>query len=469
MAILAFWLAFIWLFAVVSCNREYACPAVVISTGFLISGLCALYNEAAHGVTVSFQAQVYIGTTCLLMVLVCVLVQNLQTRRRANTRSVSGASISTVVMPRWLLAAGVAFSLLTLFLYWHDMANAVHAYSSDWQEGIQSYRMSGYYSGDFDGLGVSSLTSLCYHLETAITYVFAYVMLNNFVLRKNRRGDEWLLLPAAVYAGCHLLAGERFQLLQVFLNIAVMWLILYAKAHPRKGLSLGALVKIMIVLALVGLTFYVLGSFVGRNITSGPLDYITGYFGYSYACFGMWLDSPTFVRTDIFAPETLISIYRNLSQITGDESLVYTLHFDFRVSNGVSLGNLYSACKTWISDYGVVGMYVIACLYALLASGVFRTTGRRTDKCISLATIVYSFFGFALFDLPLSDNLSTTLLASSTIPIFIVMYVLVVLIDDFNKKTTVLSGGDTHSDSAAIPKRRMAIATSRATKVGGTS
>ena len=114
-------------------------------------------------------------------------------------------------------------------------------------------------------------------------------------------------------------------------------------------------------------------------------------------------------------------------------------------------------------------MYVITILYALLASGVFRTTGRRTDKCISLATIVYSFFGFALFDLPLSDNLSTTLLASRTSPTFIVMYVLVVLIDDFNKKTTVLSGGDTHSDSAAIPKRRMAIATSHATKVGGTS
>jgi hypothetical protein len=96
----------------------------------------------------------------------------------------------------------------------------------------------------------------------------------------------------------------------------------------------------------------------------------------------------------------------------------------------------------------------MACLYALLASGVFRTAGKQTHKCISLATIVYSFFGFALFDLPLGDNLSTTLLASSTIPIFIVMYVLVILIDDFNKKTTVSSGEDTHSDSAAILKCR---------------
>jgi oligosaccharide repeat unit polymerase len=469
MAILAFFLACIWLFAVVSCNREYACPAVIISTGFLISGLCALYNEAAHGVTVSSLAQVYIGTTCLLMVLICTLVQNLQTRRRANMRITGGASISTVVMPRWLLVVGAVFSLLTLFLYWRDMANAVHTYSSDWQEGIRSYRMSGYSSGDFDGLGVSSLTSLCYHLETAITYVFAYVMLNNFVLRKSGRGDVWLLVPAVVYAGCHLLAGERFQLLQVFLNIAVMWLILYAKVHPRRGLSLGTLAKIVIVLVLVGLTFYALGSFVGRNITSGPLDYIAGYFGYSYACFGMWLESPTFVRTDIFAPETLAPIYRTLSQMTGDTSLVCTLHFDFRVSNGVSLGNLYSACKSWISDYGVAGMYGVTFLYALLISGIFHMTSRRMHRCISLATIVYSFFGFALFDLPLSDNLSTTLLASSTVPKFIVMYVLVVLIDDFNKKVAVSSGGDTRSGVAAVPNRRTVLTTSCVTNTGGTS
>ena len=192
----------------------------------------------------------------------------------------------------------------------------------------------------------------------------------------------------------------------------------------KNGTLLGKnLIKIAIIMLIVLYLFSFTRTLVGRTSKDNFIDYISRYFGGSIQLFDMYLENPT-PKSNIWGKETFFGINKFLSQI-GVINANYTLHLEFRSSNGVSLGNVYTSFRRMIQDFGVSGLIILNFLFGIIMTCYYNfiKNSKSIDK-ISLKYIFYFMILHSVVLTPFSDFFFSTILSINYLNIAFYMIII---------------------------------------------
>lgn len=406
---------------------DYFSPEAIVPLMFLLCSCAAIYNYALHGTTVSFAA------ACLLLFMTLILCASACFSRLvvSNTSHFKDWQPDgrTITVPSWLVALVIVFCLFAAVIYYRELVRSMASLglSGDWNQRMNSYRFATSLKEMGDGEGVSGFANLLYKTMTALAFLFAYLGINNLLYDKRPRYIV-LFVPAAIFSVCVLFTGGRMGLIRLLLGCAAIgWVLFNARSRWTYHLKMSTILKALLLIILASVLFWAAGSAVGRQIKTGPLDYITGYIGYSIVLFSEFLQDPGTSASTLWGSETFVGIYNFIGSHFGISNFVYTYHMQWRYIGDLSLGNVYTAYRYWLHDFGAVGMFFMAAFYGMFYGAFYakaRSYRNPKHRLINYPLLMWSYFAYGVFMIPIKDCLLATELVVTTPFVLLTMYVL---------------------------------------------
>lgn len=360
--------------------------------------------------------------------------------------------LTYIDLPRYFVITCQAISIVTLALHARDTLSSfsVLGVSGDWNESMNAYRGEMAFRGDVEGAGTSGLSNALFKILTPIAFVLMYVYINNLFVSKRNAKAWYLILPAGVYLACELLTGVRLGAIRmVCAAIVVAWVLWAQTSGWRKRLKLAAFVKGAVLVVAACVLFWVAAWLVGRQVELGIIDYICSYIGYSFISFDLFLND-VHAQSAVFGQETFRAIYDSLGRMFGDSFISQTGGNEFRVLDGISLGNVYTIFRTWYSDFGLWGMLTVSAICGIAFTVLYERARLKDPKwSIRFSLVGYSYFAAGFFAMPLVSLLSQTALQFTAPFELVLIYLLIRVIDGIGDEKPLLNSGVKRTHPAA--------------------
>lgn len=421
--------------ALVMTGSDYFNPAVVVPLVFLLCSFAALYNFCFHETEVSLDAACVLLLTTAILSISSFCAYRLVVGKDAPSRNWT-PTVRVLEIPSWLLLVAIAFCIVATVIYYRDLMRSMSAlgFSGDWNQMMQSYRFATSFREIEEGEGVSGIANMLYKVMTAFAFFFAYAGINNLILdRGHRMRHLALFLPAMTLCVCIVFTGGRMGLIRLALGCALIaWVIFNSMTKWSHRLKISAVLKAAALIIIASVAFWAIGSAVGRQITTGPLDYITSYIGYSMVLFSDFLSDLGSSVNNLFGLETLVGIYNFIGTHFGIDEFVYTYHMEWRYFGNLSLGNVYTAYRYWLHDFGFAGMFAMALFYGLFYGVCYakvRCYRNKFRRTINYPLLMVSYLYYGVFLIPIKDCLLATELVVTTPFVLVAMYLLGRLVD----------------------------------------
>ncbi|MBQ8627659.1 MAG: oligosaccharide repeat unit polymerase [Agathobacter sp.] len=245
-----------------------------------------------------------------------------------------------------------------------------------------------------DEAGASGLERLLYRALMILFYVFAYIVVRNKALAKEKLSAQIkYMIPMVCFLVASFFNGNRLGLLKCFLAIYVAVL---AFTYQSRNFTKKDIWKIMRYVVMVGvvivIVFYLLRVITKVNTTTADrtfLDYITYYIGSPVYLFSKYLDNPL----QVHAPNTLFGE-------TTFTALLQELGFSPEYQNNVLYvggesyfaGNAMSWFQEPLNDYGIIGMYIFTFIvYWVFAHMLYKGILKKRSE-IAMICMMYFYF-----------------------------------------------------------------------------
>lgn len=389
---------------------DWLAPASIVTLSFLFSVACAACNVQLWGIDLSLQTTATIFGGVLLFGFFCLIFRSITPR--GGARSLHGVPDAPVLAIR--LSTGCQVALLVFFLfatavyYWQMRSSfaSLGVIGQDWNDMMSTYRTA---SSDTDLSGLTNIPTwvvYTYNTMHALAFVVLYVVINNFFSRERKRHSDGLLIACcAVYLVSTILRAGRLPVLENVFAVVLMAWIIWHRIHGWKStIHLGYVIAIIAAAIGVLALFSALRWLVGRTNDADFFTYITGYTGGSIQLFDLYLKNPV-PSNGIFGQETFRGIVSALGRHF-DSGLTFSWQLEFRYSNGIMLGNVYTAFRYWIYDFGYLGWFIMLALYAFIYSSLHKHV--KTHNPVGrfdAALVVYAYIFSGLVMLPIQDVL----------------------------------------------------------------
>ncbi len=248
-------------------------------------------------------------------------------------------------------------------------------------------------------------------LIAAILYSSLFVAFSNLLytakpvsmLVKLKQNWHYFVIALLCFPSFVLSTG-REKLVDLFLFVVVLGSILYQKNNK---FNTKCLKKIFLSIMVAGALFIILFS-VFRSIRGGagislgdPVDRFVSYMGISMPAFSYFIDNQTLLETPYIGGNSLLGIYRNLSQL-GWALPKPPFFLDFvplDLDGRYFTTNVYTTMYRYIIDYGYIGNYLLMSIL-----GIFYTAFYNYVRFCAKSLWILVFY------------------ASLMMPLFLVMY-----------------------------------------------
>lgn len=389
-------------------------PAFLACFAFVVSCIAAIYDCYAWDTGISLTT-IFV----ILFGLVCFVVPASFFGSRNCDREARVKTGKAITVPKACTAVVLVFGVVASIMYVRSILSVANVVNGDWSATMQDYRQQVSY-GDSDEIALPSYVNYSFKLLMAFAYAYIFVFVNNLVVEKKVR-LQYLLVPI-LYCGTSLTQASRGQIIIfLFAGIVMYWILCSRYGNRRLRVPFSAVVWIVIAL-IAGLALFTMaGMLVGRTTVKTPLDSLACYVGGSIIGLDMFLSDPGSATspTNIFGAETFRGIYAFLSGTFGVPEWSYSFQMEYRFINGVNIGNLYTAFRYYIHDFGYVGMALLSIAQGIYYGVFYRIlVGKKDFKSeISLGalSIIYSYLAIAVVYLPLADYLFHQYLNPTTI------------------------------------------------------
>ena len=204
------------------------------------------------------------------------------------------------------------------------------------------------------------------------------------------------LLPVLLHLCNGFLVSDRLQMLQILVGGIVIYFLIWSYHTGKAYISIKT-IGILAIAACGGLVlFYLSASLVGRINTKGLLEYITFYCGCSIECLNQFFKHPP-AASEIFGKETFYNLnlkLYNLGLLNLDK--FYPIHLEFRYYGDVMVGNIYTAYRRWIYDFGYIGAMILQGVMAGTMSVFYNKLKYRTFKNTGFWLVLYSYIVYTI-------------------------------------------------------------------------
>lgn len=376
--ILAVGLAVLTIISYLAFRGDIIHPGFVVPLVFLFSTICAIYNVATWGIDLLPQTIGIILSGAVLYFFVSFIVYYLIALSKPPKRKYHEIK-EIEVSPPLIVALSVLEGFVTI-LYLREVIKITGGSMSNLSSiaaSLGRYKELTHFTQASEGVG--GIVAQLYQFISVIGLLFVYVAISQFVSKKKISINY--IIPIIIYAVSILVSGNRLSLLRMVFFAMVVYFVLW---HRSKGWKKPVNLKIVLYLAVI--IVIVLAAFVGlrtvvgktgRTVEVDPLYYISEYAGGSIQLFDLFIRSPGF-PSDIFGYRTSYYINNFVGRITNNPALDYLFAYEFRRSNGINIGNVYTGFRAFYEDFGYLGMCVCIVIHAALFSMLYAVIRKRS-------------------------------------------------------------------------------------------
>lgn len=236
---------------------------------------------------------------------------------------------------------------------------------------------------------------------TSLSYIMTYVLINNLCCKNNKRQKQKYIryiIIIILYVLISLLTGARFRILKLSVFIfVVVFMIKKKQERWNYKLKPRLIVKIVVAACAVLTLFVLMRTFVGRENETSPIYNLATYMGGSIGNLDLFIRSPI-SKSNIWGKETFYSFYNFLYRRTGNPEWNYLFAKEFRYSNGVSTGNVYTALRCFYYDFGFLGCVLIMAVLGFLVTKLYLSIrNRNINANIDMGIIFYGYYFHSIF------------------------------------------------------------------------
>ncbi len=390
-------------------DKDCVCPAFLLVAGYLLCVACATANASAWGINLHWATVGVFVYGTGLFVGTSYLMKNYIQKKYATVGQIVGLTVITYNKKRvhWFCIfqlAVIAFYLLNIFY----ITSSFGDYSS-FAERMVAFRQWNSYSTQWTGNIIYNLANQLTLVSIIASFVAIYILINN-LLQNNiltiLKEDKYLFTVVLFSVIQILVTASRLNIIGMVLGTIALAGMLYKQQTGRVyEMNTRKFLLLFVVLIFGAVTFYLSKVIVGRGADvsfSEFLPYITMYAGGPVQLLDMFLQNPV-PPSDIWGKETFYAMNLFLSRLHIVDFSPYISHLEFRTAvTGVSLGNIYTAYRSYLYDFGFAGLTVLpvlfaACISALYYSKYYRGVKRPVDWLVIIYAIsaLWTFMDFA--------------------------------------------------------------------------
>lgn len=395
-------------------GRDFFAPTTIQILTFIVASIACIIFFVSNSITYRFHLKTVLLVVGCLVISTVVGIFFSQLFRRLKVHDSSHGILRAT--PISFHSCLIVILIETVTIVWMlSEIQRIGGKQSDFTAMMNSFHALNSYSTDSDAKLPLLLRQLR-HLSSILFAVFGFNLIKFFKTLSTRD----LVFNVVVIFMCAvvgLLGGARTPIVNMIIACLVMFhLLLIQKRGKYRTYKLGTLIKFFMIICVVLWGFSLLRGFVGRTNQMTPLTYITYYIGQDLTNLDMYLQSPI-VNTDIWGKYTFYNLWTNLRTL-GFNIKPYIMHLEFRSVNGITTGNVYTFIRTYYSDFGLLGVFVLHILASSIASAFYEYVKKRRNDIgilifsLGYYSIVLSFFAERFFSTLISISFAEDVVIS---------------------------------------------------------
>lgn len=377
-------------------------PSVLVCLAFLLSSFAAIYN------TISWGAEIHFETTLIIILGLVIFIACSSIFGKSAWLSVARGRESKanhfgliLIEPKFVAAVsiiGVAISVL----YVKEIIGSSFT-GGNWSEVMASYRTATAYVTD-DAVQIPTWLNYSYRLFMAFSYVMLFLLVNNYV-ESGRVYASYAVSPTVYCVSSFAQASRGQVLIFIFAGFVMGWVALQRKRRGKMKVPFKYIPRGIFLLIIVLIAFVALGEVVGRSTVKTPLGSLMTYMGGSIVGLDAYLQNPSVASSydGVWGAETFRGINLFLSGLLDDPKLTYTFQLEYRLINGNNIGNLYTAFRYYIHDFGIIGMIVLVAAQGLFFGAFYKRITVSSSSNALFPIVLYGYLAICIAYMPLSD------------------------------------------------------------------
>jgi len=400
-----------FLFSYITLGHDVFQPSCLVSASYIVSILSAYINQDIWDYTYHIETIEVIALGLSVFYLANLMAY--MTKGRVCTGSHSITEMKPLYINDIIYVLIILLQSIALLLYLREVVS-ISGGGINFGKMMNSFRMATYSSE----MGVSTLASQLYKFSFICAQIFLLVFLNNAIYR-NVKNNILNLFPVIIYSINVLISASRFNILVLMIEALILYNILWHKKNGwKRSFKFKTILKMLILVCVFFMGFYWVRTLVGRENDSDLITYITSYSGGSIPLFDMFLQNPPSDGSELWGAETFYGLLGDLKSLRIINFTDYSSHLEFRSSNGVLIGNVYTAFRREINDFGLFGMIILQFICSAIFSGAYS----RKQYFSNFGMLIYAMSAYPLFLHSINDSFYMSIVSIGTVYTFVLSY-----------------------------------------------
>lgn len=355
-------------------------PGFVVPFVFFLSTVCAIYNIDTWGIELHYQTISILLSGVALYFVVSFIVYYLMILSKSSAWECH--ELNEIEVDSTIVAVLSAVEGLVTILFLREVVRITGGSMNSLSSiafSLGRYKQLTYFTQESEGVG--GIVVQLYQFVSVIGLLFVYVAITQYISKKKVKIKY--IVPILIYAVSIIASGNRLSLLRMVIFAMVVYFVLWHRAKGwEKPVRLSAIIRLVVIIVIVLAVFVGLRTIIGktgRTIEVDPIYYISEYAGGSIQLFDMFIKSPGH-QSSIFGYRTLYYINNYIGRVTNNSSLDYLFAYEFRRSNGVRIGNVYTGFRAFYEDFGYFGMCICILIHSTVFSLMYAAIRKRSIK-----------------------------------------------------------------------------------------
>lgn len=422
-------------------DKDIIAPPVVLVAGYTLSIVCATVNVKNWGIDLHFNTFFVLVYGTLFFVITSYIVKIWMEKKYTCDEVNIQRKLTPISINTKYLYVYIVFQILVMIIWvWniYIVTDTLGNFNSFFERMVEFKRWSSY-STEWINNYFYFFINQFNQISTISPYLFIYIIIKNNFIQKQRSHNAILSISVLLSIIQIFLNGGRLGVINLFFCGVLYYFVFYQKNIGYKLKINRKLLYKSAILFIIGLlTFFYLKAFVGRGTSNMSIDniipYLTMYIGGPIQLLDMFLQNPI-EASDILGKETFATLNFQLIRFEILDVEPYIIHLEFRTSStGVSLGNIYTAYRSYLYDFGFVGLTILPIIFAAITNYFYyKIICSKNSQDINFLLLFYSTIFWTLFFDFVRCFFYTSVCAFAIIKQFIFLIILTaIFVKEFN-------------------------------------
>lgn len=381
-------------------NKDVMAPPFIFCVMYTVSIMFALteYKEWELNTYSITAFNIYLGGA-LIFVIVGYLIYKFNSLNYKNISNYvdNASTLRRINYNKYFLVLLIVIDIVALLLLIKDVKSI--AGSGNLTQTLENFRQISSYSSDYQLPGYDQQLL---KIVTVSAYICMFILINNKLALGKKSKTFLLWLPVIIYILYSVYMSNRLYIIEFTAGAVVYYCLLKKVQNKYKNISFKTLLIIAIVFFVLLLSFSLFRIFFGRTDTTDTQGYLSVYIGGPVKLFDLYVKNP--VYSDFWGKETFFGLLGNLRSLGLISLNNYIPHKEFRFVNGVGIGNVYSAYRPYIADFGYNGLIILQTFFSIFFNAIYFAMQRHQYYKKTFLIILYGYVVIPVFMHPIDDE-----------------------------------------------------------------